>query len=115
ERPHQKIGSILVEINALSEEFLVELLSIQLGLERFDPQTSTIDAQFWQESKWLRANELLPIGRRNGAVVVAFADPLNHKQLKAAQKVFGKDIIIGIAGKREIHSAIDRLNTQKPK
>ena len=115
ERPHQKIGTILVEINALREESLVEILSIQLGLEQLDPKTTTIDPQFWQESKWLRANELIPIGRRGVAVVVAFADPLNKKQVEAAKKVFGKDIIIGISGKREIQEAIERNNVQRPK
>jgi type IV pilus assembly protein PilB len=115
ERPNQKIGSILVEIHALSEQLLVEILSIQLGLERLDPKTSTIDPQFWQESKWLRANELIPIGRRGVAVVVAFADPLNKKQVEAARKVFGRDIVIGIAGKSEIQEAIDRTSLQRPK
>jgi type IV pilus assembly protein PilB len=115
ERPNQKIGSILVEIHALSESLLVDILSIQLGLERLDPRTSSIDPGFWQESKWLRGNELIPIGRRGMSVVVAFADPLNKKQVESAKKVFGRDIVIGVAGKREIQEAIDRMNVQRPK
>jgi type IV pilus assembly protein PilB len=114
ERPKERLGSILVEIHALSGDQLLDALCMQLGLERLDPRTSNIDAQFWQESKWLRANELIPIGRRNESVVVAFADPLNSKHIEAAQRVFGRDIVIGIAGRQEIHEAIDRMNLQKP-
>lgn len=115
EHPHMKIGTILVQIHAITEELMVEILSIQLGMERLDPRQTTIDPQFWQESKWLRANELIPMGRRGVAVVVAFADPLNKKQVESARKVFGRDIIIGIATKSEIQEAIDRTNLQRPK
>jgi type IV pilus assembly protein PilB len=115
ERPHQKIGSILVDIHAISEDLLVEMLAIQLGIERLDPRSATIDPQFTQDSKWLRANELFPVSRRGYSVVVAFADPLNAKQVEAAQKVFGRDIIIGIAGRAEILETIDRDTVQAPK
>jgi type IV pilus assembly protein PilB len=115
ERPTEKIGNILVEIHAVSEERLVEVLAIQLGIERLDTRATAPDGQLWQDIKWLRANELVPVERRGTAVAIAFADPLNKKQLEAAQKVFGRDIIIGIAGRTEIQEAIDRHTTQKPK
>ena len=99
-RPNQGIGAILVESHSLTEDELVEVLSIQLGLERLFPRTANIDPHLWQESKWLRAYQLVPIGRRDGAAIVAMADPLKRKHVDAARKVFGRDVIIGIAGTR---------------
>src|SRR5262249_53576939 len=115
ERPTEKIGNILVEIHAVSEERLVEVLAIQLGIERLDPRATPPDPQLWQDIKWFRATELVPVERHGTAVAIAFADPLNKKQLEAAQKVFGRDIIVGIAGRTEIQEAIDRHTSHKPK
>jgi type IV pilus assembly protein PilB len=115
ERPAQKIGSILVETRALTEERLVEILAIQLGIERLDLRSCMLDPQIWQDLKWLRANDLIPVERRGTSVVVAFADPLNRKQVEAAQKAFGRDLIVGIAGRTEIQDAIDHQNQQKPR
>lgn len=114
ERPSKKIGSLLVEIHSLSSDQVVDALSMQLGFERLDPGNASVDPQLWQESKFLRANELIPVDRRAGSVVVAFADPLNFKHIEAAQKAFGADIVIGIAGPKEIDEAIGRTNSQKP-
>jgi type IV pilus assembly protein PilB len=118
ERPTQKIAAILVERHALSEERLVEILAIQLGIDRLDPRTAVIESQLLQliqDPKWLRTNELIPIERRGTAVVVAFADPMNKKHVDGSQKIFGRAIIIGIAGKHEIFEALDRNTAQKPK
>ena len=120
ERPSQKIGSLLVEIQALSEGILIEILSLQLGIERLDPRGATTGLSLsvpplWEDSTCLRANDLIPIGKRDNALVIAFADPLNPNHIEAARETFGKDIIIGIAAKNEIHAAIDRTNSQKPK
>src|SRR5262249_37234003 len=114
-RPNQGIGAILVESHALTEDQLVEVLSIQLGVERLFPRNATIDPNLWQESKWLRQYQLIPIGRRDGVAVVALADPLNAKYVEAARKVFGRDVIIGIAAPTEIYETINRLNAQKRK
>jgi type IV pilus assembly protein PilB len=115
DRPTEKIGNILVEINAVTEDRLVEVLAIQLGIERMPARTATPDPQLWQDVRWLRANELIPIERRGTAVAVAFADPVNKKQVDAAQKVYGRDLVIGIAGRTEIQEAIDRHGLQKAK
>jgi type IV pilus assembly protein PilB len=114
-RPHEGLGSILVSCHSMTEDQLVEVLSIQLGIERVIPSDAEIDPQLWQQSKWLRAYNLVPIGKRDRNIVLAFADPLNSKHVEAARRIFGKDIIIGLAGITEIHEAIDRLNVQKRK
>ena len=114
ERPSQKIGAIFLETNSLTPEQLVEALSTQLGIERLDPRSATADPELWREAKWLRKNELFPIARRGNSVTVAFADPLNPKQIQEAKKVFGKDLVVGIASSKEIDEAIGRTSIQKP-
>jgi type IV pilus assembly protein PilB len=114
-RLKEGLGSILVGCRSITEGQLVEALSIQLGLERLLPATAAIAPVMWQQSKWLRAYNLVPISQRDGNVVLAFADPLNPKHVEAAKRIFGRDIIIGIAGVTEIHEAINRLNVEKRK
>src|SRR5262249_15838754 len=83
-RPDEGVGMILVSCHSITEDQLVEVLSIQLGMERVIPSDAEIDPQLWQQSNWLRAYNLFPVGKRDGNVVVAFADPLNSKHVEAA-------------------------------
>ena len=46
---------------------------------------------------------------RDGKVVVAFADPRDKKHVDMVGRVFGNKIIVGIAGKKEIHRTLNRV------
>jgi type IV pilus assembly protein PilB len=113
ERPGAKIGAVLVENHFVLPDQLLAALSVQLGIESLDPRTANPDPLLFQSTKWLRANDLFPMGRRDGAVVIAFADPLNPKHVETAKKIFGKNIIVGIARADDIHDAIERLENQR--
>ncbi len=115
EHPGARIGALLVENHFIGEDRLVEVLSIQLGYERLDPLNATLEPQLLQvaPAKWLRSTDLIPVWRREGAVVVAFADPLNAKHLEAARRVFGANLVVGIAPASEIYEAIDRAESKK--
>ncbi len=117
ERPDTKLGAILVENHLIGEDQLIQVLSIQLGFERLDPLNASPDPQIVHLApfKWLRTNDLIPIGRRDGSIVVAFSDPINAKHIEAAKRIFGADLIVGIASAGEIHEAIDRAESKKTK
>jgi type IV pilus assembly protein PilB len=107
--PGRKLGEILTESNYISEDDLVEVLSYQLGFERLFPSKTNYDPEFFRMAPvtWFQSKDCIPLGRRDGTVVVAFADPLDKPQVDAVIRVFGK-ISVGIARRDEIRQALNR-------
>ena len=115
DRPESNIGELLVELRYTNEETIMEVFCLQQGMERLFPLTANPEHQLMTiaPTKWLRTNTIFPIGRRDGAVVVAVADPKTSRQLETARHVFGGNAIIGIARAAEIHEAIERAESRK--
>jgi type IV pilus assembly protein PilB len=115
QNPGSRLGAIIVENHLVEESDLVDVLSMQLGFERLDPVGATLDPELMNlaPARWFRGNDLLPLGKRDGRVVVALADPLNPKYVETAKRVFGEDIVIGIARRCEIHEVLDRFEGAK--
>ena len=112
-RPDDSIGAILVENRAVSEEQFVDVLALQLGLERLYPLASAIDRRLIRKAaQWYRSRDMIPIERRDRTVVIALENPLNPEHVRAAQREFGKELILGIASRREIHQALSRFDTK---
>jgi type IV pilus assembly protein PilB len=107
--PGRKLGEILTESNFITEDELVEVLSYQLGFERLYPSKSNYDPEFFHTAPviWFQSKDCIPVARRDGKVAVAFADPLDNRQVEAVSKVFG-DISVGIARRDEIRQALNR-------
>jgi type IV pilus assembly protein PilB len=111
EKPGKKLGQILVESHLLPEDKLVEVLSIQLGFERMNP----LDFQALPESfphaslEWFRQNNCVPLGKRNGKMLVAFADPMDRQQIEGARRIIEFDIIVGIGRSDEIQQALNKM------
>jgi type IV pilus assembly protein PilB len=118
EVPGSRLGTLLVESRVLSEDDLISALSLQLGFERIDLSGGIPGSDLMRTAPagWFRSNDLVPFSRReDGRVVVAFADPLNQENVETARRVFGKDIIIGIARRADIRTALDHYeNGKKP-
>jgi type IV pilus assembly protein PilB len=117
EQPDRKLGEILIEANFLKEESLVEALSLQLGYELFSPADCTPDPELFRAApaNWFRSRDCIPLMRRVSGIVVAFADPRDQRQIEIVGKLFGEKIIPGIAGKREIQYALNRIESAKEK
>ncbi len=115
EKPDSRLGTILVENHYLTEEELVQVLSLQLGFERLDPMASGPDPELLRLApfRWYQTNDVVPLGRRKGHVIVAFADPMSRQHVDAAKRVFGEDIIIGIASRTEIQASLDRAENSR--
>ena len=114
ERPGAKLGEILVESQVIPQEVIYEVLSCQLGfpnatglLYNLDPEVARL-----APLKWCRQNECLPVGREGKQVVVAFHDPFDQKSIGAAKKVFGEDLVVGVAPKPAILDAIGHLEQE---
>jgi type IV pilus assembly protein PilB len=111
EKPKRKLGEVLVAHNFIDERKMIDVLSLQLGFPQIDPEFADIDRELLRRAPQpvCSAHHFIPIQRDGIAVVVAFADPLDHRDLAQARELFQCDIIPAIASKKSIHSALRQL------
>ena len=111
EKSNRKLGEILVARNFIDERKLVEVLSMQMGFPYVDPQFTEIDPELYGKvpAKWYDDHRLIPIRRENNQVMVAFADPLDSRELDAARTFFGKNILSAIALNSSITEALKQM------
>jgi type IV pilus assembly protein PilB len=104
----KKLGEILVESHYVEEQKLAEALAYQLGVPYVEPRFARIDKKLLSlvPPRWCTTYNFVPVGKKNGRVVVAFADPLDQQGRQAAQKIFGQEITPAIAPKRAIRETI---------
>ncbi len=86
-----RLSQVLLEHHYLSEEALAGVMEQELGFPRREPAPDQIDRELLADlpEDWLRRHEILPLGREDGRVVVAFVDPLDAGGIAAARSVFG--------------------------
>jgi type IV pilus assembly protein PilB len=113
--PGKKLGQILVESHLLPEDKLVDVLSIQLGFERVNPLEfdEKLPATPLSSLDWFRQNTCIPLKKKDGKIMVAFADPMDRQQIDSARKILGSDIIVVIARSDEIQQALNRISGAK--
>lgn len=111
EKPKRKLGEVLVAHNFISERKMIDVLSLQLGFPQIDPEFADIDRDLLKRAPqpicW--AHNFIPVRRDGAAVIVAFADPLVHRDLAQARNLFQCDIVAAIASKKSIQSALRQL------
>ena len=112
ERAGTKFGHILVENHLLEEKTLLEVFSLRLGYPKLSPAAEPLDPELLKlaPAKWYREHEIVPITRRDGAVVLALAYRLDLRLVVATRRIFGENLIIGVARSAEITEALDRLD-----
>ncbi len=115
EKPGTRLGRILLENHFITEVDLVEALSFQLGFENMSPMLFPPDPDVLRIAPitWFRSRDCVPLGKRDGAALIAFADPMDRTQIDAARRLFGKNLVVGIARYEEIHQALNRLEAAK--
>jgi type IV pilus assembly protein PilB len=113
EKPDRKLGALLTEFNYIREDQLAEVLSFQLGFQLLSPSEYTPDPELFRAApvSWFRSRDCIPLMRRDGMVVIAFADPLDRRHVEVVGKLYGDKIVIGIAQKQEIHHALNRVES----
>jgi len=104
----KKLGEILLEQRFIEEHHLIEVLSSQLGFPRAEPDPAAIDrAQLAKVNpRWCAQHLLVPLRNDGGGTLVAMADPLDPAARAAAAAMFGEEIVLAIAGRREILDTI---------
>ncbi len=107
----KKLGEILVSQNYIDERKLVEILSLQLGFRYVELEFTHIDRLIFAAApvKFYEKHNFIPIRKEDDYVLVAFADPLDQRDIGAAREVFGRKIIPAFALKSEINAAIEKI------
>lgn len=107
-----KLGEALVQLKFLRTEDILKALSIQLGF----PYESHIEVENVDPAlvehlpiNYAKDNEVLPLKKENGSIVIAMADPSNFNAVDDLRLLFNADIKPVIAGSYEIVNAINAV------
>ncbi|MDP2599123.1 MAG: type II secretion system ATPase GspE [Deltaproteobacteria bacterium] len=107
-----KLGEALVQLKFLRTEDILKALSFQLGF----PYESRIDVESIDTGlieklpiNYAKDNEVLPLKKENGSIIIAMADPTNFYALDDLRLLFNSDVKPVIAGAYEIVNAINAV------
>jgi type IV pilus assembly protein PilB len=111
ERPRKKLGEILVSKNLIKEQKLLKILSIQLKIPICEPDLIEIDKDLFSKGsvKIYEQHRFIPVQRTEKSILVAFADPLDLRDLDVAKSIFGEKIERAIASIGAIHRTILKI------
>ncbi|KGM14264.1 GspE/PulE family protein [Cellulomonas bogoriensis] len=106
----ESLGRVLVEIGMLSEAQLVRALSAQVGMEFVELAEFPVDrgAVSLVPGSMCRRHMVLPISIREGAVVLAMADPGNVLAVDDVRSVARMPVRSVVATHDDLVQAIDR-------
>ncbi len=107
-----KLGEALVQLKFLRTEDVLKALSIQLGFpyeNKIDVEAIAPDLTANLPINYAKQNEVLPLKREKGSVVVAIADPTNFYALDDLRMLYGSEIKPVIASSYEIVNAINAV------
>lgn len=105
-----KLGELLVQDKILTEDDIMDVLEVQLGIERVYLDMVQIDRGAVKAIPESLASKytLIPIGYEKDKMKVATNDPLNIFALDDVSIATGKDVIPVIATKKEVERSIDK-------
>lgn len=98
-RHQQKLGDILIQHKFLADDKLTEILALQLGLPVLELSAKEPDLGLLSRGpvEYYEQYRFVPYDMQtDGAVRVAFVDPLDPRSLDAARDYFGKNIVVCI-------------------
>jgi len=112
----KKLGEVLVEQRFIDEQRLIEVLSMQLGFPHVQPDYASIDRDLMRKvnPNWCKQHLVAPLRSNGSQTLLAMADPLDNASRVSAESVFGNNIAIGIATRREILDAIASIEQGSP-
>jgi type IV pilus assembly protein PilB len=108
----EKLGRILVRHNFIDEQIFIEVLSIQMGYPFIEPGLNNVDRKLCSKvpKASMSSHCFIPIRSEDGAVRVAFADPLDQEALQVAKRYLGDTVVPIIAQERSIKKILEHLS-----
>lgn len=106
----RRVGETLVSLGFISTDALLDTLSLQLGFKylKFQEFPNAISPDSYPSVKFMKQYRVVPIGKDNGVLKVAMADPLDLYALAALRLYFKGDIEIVLSNEKDIEEAIEQ-------
>jgi type IV pilus assembly protein PilB len=104
----EKLGTVLIELEYLTEAELVEAVSIQLGFPKILPTMALIDKALLKglSASFLKKNKSLPAFKEGDVLTIIMADPLDNETIELLRRHFKCEIEPAVATTEEIINAI---------
>ena len=108
----KSLGRVLIDLGYIHERDLVRALAEQVGLEFVDLTDYPVEpsATLLLPETLARRYRALPIGERDGKLLVAMSDPANVYALDDIRTVTGRDVIPMVATASDVETAIQKYN-----
>lgn len=108
QKTKQDLDKILVDHRLIEEHSLLNVSALKLGISYIEPELSQIDRKLFSKAqlKWFEKHQLIPLGREEQGVRIAFVDPCNKKNLEAAKQLFGNNILPAITRRETVAKVI---------
>ncbi|MBT9537260.1 MAG: type II secretion system ATPase GspE [Nitrospirae bacterium] len=106
----RRVGETLVNLGFISTNDMLDTLSLQLGFKylKFQEFPKAIPPDSYPSVKFMKQYRVVPIGKDNGVLKVAMADPLDSYALAALRLYFKGDIEIVLSNEKDIEEAIEQ-------
>src|SRR5499426_2372067 len=108
----KSLGRVLIDLGMIKESDLVRALAEQVGLEFVDLnefQIDTVSTALLPEALAKRYRAL-PIGERDGRLLVAMSDPANVYALDDIRTITGREVQPVVATAQDVEQAIQKFS-----
>lgn len=112
-----RLGEALVQLRFLNQEDILKALSFQLGMDyttKLEADSIPNDLIHAVPINFAKKNELIPVTREEGYVVVAIANPENHAALDDLRVLFDAPIKPLISSTSSIIDAVNTCYNRTP-
>ena len=108
----KSLGRVLIDMGMIKEGVLVRALAEQVGLEFVDLAEHPVDptATALLPEALARRYRALPIGERDGKLVVAMSDPANVYALDDIRTITGREVQPVVATANDVEQAIAKFS-----
>jgi type IV pilus assembly protein PilB len=108
----KSLGRVLIDLGMIKEADLVRALAEQVGLEFVDLNEFPIDATstVLLPEALSRRYRAIPIGEREGRLLVAMSDPANVYALDDIRTITGRDVQPVVATANDVEEAIQKFS-----
>ncbi|PIQ22988.1 hypothetical protein COW36_01750 [bacterium (Candidatus Blackallbacteria) CG17_big_fil_post_rev_8_21_14_2_50_48_46] len=113
--PERRLGEILLSMNLISENQLIDAISIQLDIPKMLPALELMDVSLLRglDPQFVVKNAFLPIAKDESHVTVVMEDPQDEKLKKYLRNHFQCQLIPAIAPSAEIRTTLKAYYTRE--
>jgi type IV pilus assembly protein PilB len=111
-RVPKSLGRILIDLHLIKETDLVRALAQQIGMEFVDLNEYSVDpaATTLIPESVAKRYRALPIGERDGRLLVAMSDPANVYALDDIRTITGREVQPVVATAADVNAAISKFS-----